>query len=251
MLFLYYIAMNSCRDIVKIYQMKHIVVGILVVLGMQASFAQEEAIQDTIPDEKYREDQFYIGFTYNILQNRPSGISQNNLSNGIHLGFIRDFPINKKRNKAIGIGLGYSFNSYFHNLKATETDTGIAYQAIESNESFKRNKYRTHEVELPIEFRWRTSTATSYKFWRIYGGFKLSYIFSGVSKLISNDEKIKFQNEDMNRFQYGLTLSAGYNTWNFHFYYGLNKLFKADTFTTNGEQFNMNTIKVGLMFYIL
>ncbi|WP_298508266.1 porin family protein [uncultured Kordia sp.] len=231
--------------------MKHIVIGILVVLGMQASFAQEEAIQDTIPDNNYREDQFYIGFTYNILQNRPSGISQNNLSNGIHLGVIRDFPINEKRNKAIGIGLGYSYNSYFHNLKAVKTTNGISYEEIESNESFKRNKYRTHEVELPIEFRWRTSTATDYKFWRIYGGFKFGYIFSGVSKFISNSEKIKFQNEDINRFQYGLTLSAGYNTWNFHLYYGLNKLFKDGTVTSTGEQFEMNTIKVGLMFYIL
>lgn len=231
--------------------MKHIVIGILVVLGMQFAFAQEEAIQDTIPDDKYREDQFYIGFTYNILQNRPSGISQNNLSNGIHLGVIRDFPINKRRNKAIGVGLGYSYNSYFHNLKATETNSGITYQIIDSDESFKRNKYRTHLVELPIEFRWRTSTAGSYKFWRIYGGFKLGYIFSGVSKFVSNSETIKFQNDDINRFQYGLTLSAGYNTWNFHLYYALNKLFKDGTVTTNGEQFEMSIIKVGLMFYIL
>ncbi|MGH1385983.1 porin family protein [Kordia sp.] len=231
--------------------MKHIVIGILVVLGMQFAFAQEEAIQDTIPDDKYREDQFYIGFTYNILQNRPSGISQNNLSNGIHLGVIRDFPINKRRNKAIGVGLGYSYNSYFHNLKATETNSGITYQIIDSDESFKRNKYRTHLVELPIEFRWRTSTAESYKFWRIYGGFKLGYIFSGVSKFVSNSETIKFQNDDINRFQYGLTLSAGYNTWNFHLYYALNKLFKDGTITTNGEQFEMSIIKVGLMFYIL
>lgn len=232
--------------------MKRIVIGILFIfLGMQTMSAQQEVIQDTIPDEKYREDQFYIGFTYNILQNRPSEISQNNLSNGIHLGFIRDFPINKKRNKAIGIGLGYSYNSYFHNLKAVQTDTGILYDAIESDESFRRNKYRTHEVELPIEFRWRTSTATSYKFWRIYGGFKFSYIFSGISKFVGDSGTLKFQNDDMNRLQYGLTLSAGYNTWNFHVYYGLNTLFKEDTFTTNGEQFDMNTVKVGLMFYIL
>ncbi|MFK7747685.1 MAG: porin family protein [Kordia sp.] len=231
--------------------MKHIVIGILVVLSVQFGVAQEEAMQDTIPDNTYREDQFYIGFTYNILQNRPSEISQNNLSNGIHLGFIRDFPINEKRNKAIGIGVGYSYNAYFHNLKAIETDTEISYQVIDGGESFKRNKYRTHVVELPIEFRWRTSTASNYKFWRVYGGFKLGYIFSGISKFVSNDEKIKFQNDDINRFQYGLTLSAGYNTWNFHVYYGLNKLFKDTTFTTDGEQFEMSIIKVGLLFYIL
>lgn len=118
--------------------MKHIVIGILILLGMQTGFAQEEVAQDTILDDKYREDQFYIGFTYNILQNRPSGISQNNLSNGLHIGVIRDFPINKKRNKAIGIGLGYSYNSYFHNLKAVETGNGIAYEAIGNDVSYKK-----------------------------------------------------------------------------------------------------------------
>jgi hypothetical protein len=182
------------------------------------------------------------------------------LSNGLHIGVIRDMPINKSRTKAIGIGLGYSYNSYFHNLKAVETETGIMYEEIDSDVNFDRNKYRTHELELPIEFRWRTSKLEEdengsirdkYKFWRVYGGIKFGYIFSGVSKFISDSEKIKFQNEDFNRFQYGLTLSAGYNTWNFHVYYGLNKLFKDSTMTVDGEQFDMNTIKVGLMFYIL
>jgi hypothetical protein len=232
--------------------MKRIIIGIvLIFFGLNYAIAQQETVRDTIPDEKYREDQFYIGVTYNILQNRPSGISQNNLSNGIHLGVIRDFPINKKRNKAIGIGLGYSYNSYFHNLKATETGTGVTYEAIGSNQSFKRNMYKTHVVELPIEFRWRTSTASTYKFWRIYGGFKFGYIFSGVSKFISDNERIKFQNDDLNRFQYGLTLSAGYNTWNFHVYYGLNNFFKDTTQTADGEQFEMSMIRVGLLFYIL
>ena len=232
--------------------MKRIIIGIILIFfGLNDTIAQEETVRDTIPDEQYREDQLYIGVTYNIIQNRPSGISQNNLSNGLHFGVIRDFPINKKRNKAIGVGLGYSYNSYFHNLKATETDNGIAYEAIDSDVNFKRNKFRTHLLELPIEFRWRTSTASTYKFWRIYGGFKLGYIFSGVSKFVSDTEKIKFQNDDLNRFQYGLTLSAGYNTWNFHVYYGLNNLFKDTTTTVDGEKFEMGTIKVGLLFYIL
>lgn len=228
---------------------------LLLFLGFQYVTAQIEKekliVIDTLPDTNYREDQFYIGLTYNIIQNRPSGISQNNLSNGLHIGFIRDFPINKKRNKAIGIGLGYSYNSYFHNLKASETTNGITYQAIGNDVSFKRNLFRAHAIELPVEFRWRTSTATTYQFWRIYGGFKAGYVFSAISKFVTNDGKLKFTNGDFKQLQYGLTLSAGYNTWNFHVYYGLNKLFEDGTKTVNGETFDMNAIKVGLMFYIL
>lgn len=229
-----------------------VMILIIVICGLNYTAAQtEENAIDTIPDVKYLEDQFYVGLTYNIIQNRPREISQNNLSNGLHIGFIKDIPINKRRNKAFGIGLGYSFNSYFHNLKATETSAGIAYEALGSENAFKKNKYTTHIVEVPIEFRWRTSTAKEYKFWRVYGGIKFGYLLSGISKFEDNNGRSKFSNPDFNKLQYGLTLSAGYNTWNFYAYYGLNKLFKSNTTTVDGEKFEMNAIKVGLMFYIL
>ena len=67
-------------------------------------FSQEEIISKKIDDLKYREDQFYTGITYNFLENKPSGISQQGLSGGLHFGFIRDFPINKNSTRAIGIG---------------------------------------------------------------------------------------------------------------------------------------------------
>lgn len=215
------------------------------------SAQEDEVVKDTISYANYLEDQFYFGLTYNIIQNRPNDISQNNLSNGVQLGFIKDLPINKARNKGFGIGLGYSFNSYFHNLRATETSSGITYQIIDEDVAYKRNKYITHLVEMPIEFRWRTSTGSSYKFWRIYGGVKLGYLFSASSKYVSNEERTRFANNDFNRFQYGLHLSAGYNTWNFYAYYGLNKLFKSNIRTVDGETIDMNAIKIGLMFYIL
>ena len=63
-------------------------------------------------DSLYREDQFYIGVTYNTLQNRPIGVTQNNFTPSFSIGILRDMPINKARNKAIAAGLGYSLNSY-------------------------------------------------------------------------------------------------------------------------------------------
>ena len=56
------------------------------------SFSQE---QDSIPqDLNYREDQFYISVTYNFLNNKPNGVSQQGFSSGFHGGFLRDIPIN-------------------------------------------------------------------------------------------------------------------------------------------------------------
>ena len=74
-------------------------------------------IQKLISDSLYREDQIYIGVTYNALINLPTGVSQNSFSTGLNLGVIRDFPINKRRNVAIGLGLGYSVNLFNQNIK--------------------------------------------------------------------------------------------------------------------------------------
>ena len=66
-------------------------------------FGQNISSDTTNVDDKYREDQFYISVTYNLIGKKPSGLSQNGFSSGIHCGFIRDMPINKARNVAFGI----------------------------------------------------------------------------------------------------------------------------------------------------
>lgn len=223
--------------------------------GIACVYAQEEILENDEIEisltNKYLEDQFYIGLTYNILLNRPSGVSQNNFSYGIQLGYIKDLPLNETRNIGLGIGLGYAANSYFMNLRAVKSGGEVLYGVIGSDVSYKRNKVSTHLVEMPIEFRWRTSTSDSYKFWRVYTGIKLSYAFSATSKFVASD-KIKFSNKDINKLQYGLYFSFGYNTWNFYGYYQLNKFFKNGTvIEETGEHIKTGSLNFGLMFYIL
>jgi hypothetical protein len=61
-------------------------------------------------DLLYREDQFYFGFTYNTLQQKPQGIA-NKFSAGLSAGFLRDMPINKDRTHASS-GLGFTYNNF-------------------------------------------------------------------------------------------------------------------------------------------
>lgn len=223
--------------------------------GPASVFSQEETLENDeieISDtNKYLEDQFYIGLTYNILLNRPAGVSQNNFSYGIQLGYIKDIPLNERRNIGLGIGLGYATNSYFTNLRATQVNEQVQYNVIGEEVSYKRNKVSTHLVEIPIEFRWRTSTTDSYKFWRVYTGIKFSYAFSARSKFVASD-KIKFTNKDIDKLQYGLYFSFGYNTWNFYGYYQLNKFFKSGAAVNEtGELIKTGSLNFGLMFYIL
>ena len=211
--------------------------------------AQEQVI---VTDSLYREDQFYAGITYNLLGNIPDGVSQNGFSGGYHFGFIRDMPVNKSRNFAFGLGLGLSANSYNQNVLIDKDNSGgTSFTLIEGNDTFTKNKFTTYLVECPLEVRWRTSTPTEYNFWRIYAGLKLGYVFAHNTKYKGDLGKIKHSNiDDFNTLQYGLTLSVGYNTWNIHCYYGLNPIFSKES-QLNGAAIDMNSIKIGLLFYIL
>ncbi|MDO5972488.1 porin family protein [Flavivirga aquimarina] len=228
----------------------HLFVSIFFLMSFVCCFAQEEHINEEV-DSLYKEDQFYAGVTYNLLGKKPANVSQSGFSLGFHLGFIKDMPINKNRNIAIGLGLGYSANSFNQNLLINKDNGGVTYSVLESSSTYTKNKFSSHLIELPIEFRWRTSTATDYNFWRIYMGFKLGYVLTHTTKYKGDLGKIRYSDiEAFNDFQYGLTLSAGYNTWNVFLYYALNPIFSSDA-RLNGNKMDMNAVKIGLMFYIL
>jgi hypothetical protein len=210
-------------------------------------FAQNNTTSEL--DSLYREDQIYIGVTYNALKDLPNGVSQNSFSTGVHLGVIRDFPINKRRNLAIGLGLGYSFNNFNQNIKISKS-TPTTYTILEGI-GYSKNNFSQHLLEIPLEFRWRTSNSETYKFWRIYTGVKFGYGIA--SKSVYNGEsgnETHRKLKGLNPWQYGLTMSVGYNTWNGYVYYGLNPIFNSIS-STNLQPIDMNALKIGLIFYLL
>ncbi len=210
----------------------------------------QQKIDSVIVDDSFLEDQFYIGVTYNFLVNQPTDVNQRNLSYGLQSGFIKDIPLNNSRKLALGVGLGYALNNYYSNLRATETSSGISYEVLTNASDFKRNKIESHIIEVPLEFRWRNASATDYRFWRIYTGLKLGYVVSTRSKYVEDDFKDSFYNTDSTKFQYGLTFSFGYNTFNLHAHYSLSNLFN-DSVTIDGDIIKMKPLRVGLIFYIL
>lgn len=203
-------------------------------------------------DSLYREDQFYFSITYNLLMNGPTGLKQDKFSAGLSAGFLRDMPINKTRTIAIAAGLGLSYQNFYQNLTISKGPTGDLIYGVNDSGQFVSNRYKQYSVDVPIEFRWRNSTYESYKFWRIYSGVKLSYVFSDKSILKDGESTYKISNnKDVNQFQYGVYVSAGYNTWNVYCYYGLNGLFDKSVKTISGESINVKAMNIGLIFYIL
>ena len=200
-------------------------------------------------DSLYREDQIYIGVTYNALVNLPTGVSQNSFSTGFHLGIIRDFPINKQRNVAIGLGLGYSINTFNQNIRISATSPPT-YTILEGLD-YSKNNFSQQLLEVPLEFRWRTSNAQTYKFWRLYTGVKVGYLLASKSVYKGElDNETHRGLTGMNPWQYGLTMSVGYNTWNGYVYYGLNPIFDSIS-STNAQSIDMTALKIGLIFYLL
>ena len=210
--------------------------------------------KDTITDSKYLEDQIYIGFSYITMTNLPENVSKNGFSNSLILGFIKDISLNEQGNVAFGLGLGYGRNTYFQEIKITRPNGKTLFETIDG--SFKNNKFSTHSIEMPIELRWRTSTINKYKFYRIYAGGKVSYTFATKSRFKTDDNTIKVKGiSEINKLQYGLTLSLGYGTWNINLYYGLNDIFSDAKFNRavpfNAVPLKMRDFRVGFIFYIL
>jgi hypothetical protein len=203
-------------------------------------FAQTET--KPAVDSLFREDQFYISLSYNLLQKTPVNFSQYSFSTGFSAGFLRDFPISENRHWAIAPGIGYSFNGLKQN---------IDFSAISDNTNTELVKSRIllHYLDFPLEIRWRNTTSDSHKFWRIYGGLMASYLINGKFKYEgsfgSGTEDI---NDLLNKFQYATYLTFGFNTWNAYIHYGLNPFFDKNKTTTEN---NVTTLKIGLMFYIL
>ena len=223
-----------------------------LILSLPASAQQGTPGAASVIDSLYREDQFYIGLTFHLLHDLPEEVTQKGFSGGLHLGFIRDFPLNQRRNIAIGVGAGWSINTYGQELFIGEDLNGqTIFRDLNALEiEYDTNRFSTQLVELPLEFRWRTSVPESYRFWRIYTGLKLGYIYHFKSNFRQEgNQVVQTDVPELERFRLGTTFTFGYNTFNFHVYYNLNPFFKDAQL--NNTEFGIHTFKVGLMFYLL
>ncbi len=203
-------------------------------------FSQKDSLQI---GDRYLEDQIYFGITYNKFFNQPAKVEESSFSYGINLGYLRDIPIIKKGTVALAIGVGYSFDSFNNRSKIDELNNETAFKI---NTNLTSNKLTIHSIEIPLEFRWRTSTATKYGFWRIYTGIKLTYNIKNSFVYTTSTDIFTYINIDkFNKIQYGITLSAGYTAFNINLYYGLTPLLKDSNLGST------KILRLGLIFYIL
>lgn len=217
---------------------------ILIIFIFSFQFSQAQENDQKVIDSLYREDQFYLSFTYNAMVSKSTNLSSPTTALGFNVGFLRDFPINKSRTWAVapGLGLGCNFNN------TIKTPENIIVENKTLKDDFTNFSYLN--FDFPLEIRWRDSNPTNRDFLRVYSGFKISYLhFFALENINSSN---------LNNIQYGPYLSIGYGTWNFYFHYTLNPVFKNNfiQYQNNGniENYELATIRnihAGLIFYIL
>lgn len=208
------------------------------------SVAQKDSLQ---LGDRYAEDQLYVMVSYNQLFNQPAMVKGSRFSYGLSTGFMKDLILNKQGGISMALGVGYNFDLLNHGLTISEENNDITFQADNSGAT---NKLLLHNLEFPFELRWRGSDAQTYKFWRVYMGVKASYNLSNNFKFTNETNSFSYSNvSNYNTWQYGLTLSVGYDVFTAHVYYGLNPILKDTSLGT--ADISSKIMRIGLIFYLL
>jgi hypothetical protein len=224
--------------------MNRIVYFLFLSLFVSTIYSQKDSLQ---LGDRYADDQIYLSITYAQFSNQPASVSKSSFSYAISTGFLKDFILNKNGNFSFALGIGYGLDFFNHQLKVEEINATTLFSNATNITS---NVFKAHNLELPLEIRWRTSNAKKYDFWRIYTGIKFLYNLSNTFQFTENNVNFRYKNVSAYRkLQYGLTLSAGYTEFNAYVFYGLTPVF--ENATINGENINTTILKFGLTFYIL
>ena len=208
------------------------------------AFSQKDSLQ---LGSKYAEDQLYFLISYNQLFDQPSLVKGSGFSYGLSAGFMKDLILNKKGSISLALGFGYNYDLLNHGLTIAKENNEVTFQVDNSGAI---NTLTIHNLEFPFEFRWRNSDAQTYKFWRVYMGVKASYNVSNNFKFTDQLNSFSYKNVSrFNSWQYGLTLSVGYDVFTAHMYYGLTPMLKDTMLGTT--DISSKTMRIGLIFYFL
>lgn len=218
--------------------------SLLLLCTLSTVWSQEE---DATRNEFFREDQFYLGASFMVLQSSEDNFNPQGLSRHLQWGFIRDIPLNTSGKIAAGLGLGMSFERYSTNFSsAFERIDKVQYTIAE--ETASPMFFSVHSLELPLSLRWRNATPDNFAFWRVYGGVSLRWNY--YNKIRQETFEVK-NSSDIQNFGAVAHLSFGYNTWNFYLAYHLSPFFVETVVDSTGQPLDLNPIKIGLIFYIL
>jgi hypothetical protein len=231
---------------------KHVINWSFILLS-GLTVAQESAPINSGAREFYREDQFYIALSYDLLSEVPASVATRGLIGGFHFGFIRDWPINGQGTWSVGTGIGLGYDRYGQNVIAQSSQGADPIWTIEQSPSaIDNNSLQITALEVPIELRWRTSDARTYKFWRLYAGAKWSQHVAARAVFTGPEGSETLT--DLPQLRKGIwyaTVAFGYGIFNAQLQWGLTPLLLEVQDSETQQSIGLRPIKLGIMFYIL
>jgi len=211
--------------------------GIFMALGTDA-FGQTSVINPKpIKPRPKRQDQVILDIhSSQMLRQQGQEIRNKWYSFGFTGHLMWDFTI-KRSNFSFGLGAGASNENYFINRKVTYDPAinGTVFTAFP--DTFKRYKFSTTTLEIPLELRFRLHPHRRNTF-KMALGARVGYLISTKTKYVGDglqygnsikNAKIKEYNvPGVNRFVYGLHLRMGYGRFAGTVYYGLSEVFQKN-----------------------
>ncbi len=199
-------------------------------------FSQEEDTSMVI--KKMANDQLIIDLNYNSWLNVPENVTIKPLSLGMNIYLMKPL-VGKKSNFSIAAGLSLGSQNVNNNSVPYDS-AGVTFFNSECLDTieYKKNKFTTIYVDVPVELRLRTNQNSKEKSFKISAGFKIGYLISSYTKYVGDDyrvsssgDKVKFKEyriKNILQYRYGVYARIGYGQFNLTGYYALTSLFEEN-----------------------
>lgn len=214
--------------------MKKIILPIsLLLFGFVASAQNPSEMPKPVKKPK-RQDQVILDLHGSqILRQVGQEVKNKWYSYGISFQLMWDQPI-KRTPIALAAGLGVSNNNYFIDRRINRGANNDTYFTAFSD-PFKRYKFSTTHIEIPVELRFRIHPQRRSTF-KINLGFRVGYLLSGKTKYVGEGQnygvqtdkvKIKEYNiPGINFLNYGVYMRLAYDRYGITAGYQLSEVFR-------------------------
>ncbi|MCO5259554.1 MAG: PorT family protein [Crocinitomicaceae bacterium] len=180
-------------------------------------------------------DRLMFDITYNDWVGERKTFNMKGPSMGMNVSWLFDIPIVKNGIVSFAIGPSYGLQNLHHNLPVYYDGENkiTTYGTSEDAGNFGKIKLISHQLSVPIEFRFRTGGIQHFKF---HIGGKIGYQLALFNKerYTYNDEEIKFKNKDskdINRLIYSVHARMGIRNFALYASYNFNPFYSGTTST--------------------
>ena len=214
--------------------MKRFILPLLCLFASLSASSQNPGETPKPVKKPKRQDQIILDLHGSqILRQEGQEVKNKWYSYGVTFQLMWDQPI-KKTPISLAAGLGVSNNNYYIDRRVNRgPDNNTFFTAFP--DPFKRYKFSTTHIEVPVELRFRVHPQRRSTF-KVNLGFKVGYLLSGKTKYVGEGlnygvktDKVKIKEYNIpgiNSLNYGVYLRLAYDRYGITAGYQLSEVFR-------------------------